>query len=74
MKKRFAVIVVAVLFLLNLQNVAWGQSVDGRIYQKGQPAPHVLVIFSRGDAEVARAITGSHCNGFQFFKLGGGQR
>ena len=23
---------------------------------------------------VARAITGSHCNGFAFFKLGGGQR
>jgi hypothetical protein len=63
-KKLFAMIIIAALFLSVFANIACAQSVYGKILRNGQPAQHVLVIFSRGQTEVARAITGN--DGYYF--------
>jgi hypothetical protein len=66
MRRLSIIIIIAVLFLSVLVNISWAQSVSGTVFHNGRPAPHVLVIFYRGNAEVARSISGN--DGYYFIR------
>jgi hypothetical protein len=66
MRKLSIIVIITVLFFSVLVNISCAQSVSGKIFHNGRPAPHVLVIFYRGNAEVARAITGN--DGYYFIR------
>jgi hypothetical protein len=57
--KQLLAILIAALLSLAFSDTSYAQNVSGTILQNNRPAPHVLVIFSRDNIEVARSITGN---------------